>query len=76
MQLLTVVALAYGALLEGAVLIETVFMAGVWLLPYRKLAAGRYECGDGLRAAGGVIFVMLNLLSDMLYQFFDPRTKS
>ncbi len=24
----------------------------------------------------GVIFVMLNLLSDMLYQFFDPRTKS
>ncbi|MCP6744136.1 MAG: hypothetical protein E7E93_26250, partial [Klebsiella oxytoca] len=22
------------------------------------------------------IFVMLNLLSDMLYQFFDPRTKS
>ncbi|MCV4770905.1 MAG: hypothetical protein E7E35_00535, partial [Klebsiella sp.] len=21
-------------------------------------------------------FVMLNLLSDMLYQFFDPRTKS
>ncbi|MDU2775525.1 MAG: hypothetical protein E7I02_29640, partial [Klebsiella grimontii] len=23
-----------------------------------------------------VIFVMLNLLSDMLYQFFDPRTKS
>ena len=24
----------------------------------------------------GVIFVMLNLLSDMLYQLFDPRTKS
>jgi len=24
----------------------------------------------------GVIFVMLNLLSAMLYQFFAPRTKS
>ena len=24
----------------------------------------------------GMIFVMLNLLSDMLYQLFDPRTKS
>jgi len=24
----------------------------------------------------GLIFVMLNLLSDMLYQFFAPRTKS
>ena len=63
-QLLTVVALAYGALLEGAVLIETVFS---WP------GFGSYLTGSLLL---GDMFVMLNLLSDMLYQFFDPRTKS
>ena len=76
-QLLTVVALAYGALLEGAVLIETVFSwPGFGSYLTGSLLLGDMNAVMGCVLLVGVIFVMLNLLSDMLYQFFDPRTKS
>ena len=74
---LTVVALAYGALLEGAVLIETVFSwPGFGSYLTGSLLLGDMNAVMGCVLLVGVIFVMLNLLSDMLYQFFDPRTKS
>ena len=76
-QLLTVVALAYGALLEGAVLIETVFSwPGFGSYLTGSLLLGDMNAVMGCVLLVGVIFVMLNLLSDLLYQFFDPRTKS
>ena len=76
-QLLTVVALAYGSLLEGAVLIETVFSwPGFGSYLTGSLLLGDMNAVMGCVLLVGVIFVMLNLLSDMLYQFFDPRTKS
>ncbi|KEA52307.1 ABC transporter permease [Mangrovibacter sp. MFB070] len=76
-QLLTVVALAYGGLLEGAVLIETVFSwPGFGSYLTGSLLLGDMNAVMGCVLLVGVIFVMLNLLSDMLYQCFDPRTKS
>ena len=76
-QLLTVVALAYGSLLEGAVLIETVFSwPGFGSYLTGSLLLGDMNAVMGCVLLVGVIFVMLNLLSDMLYQLFDPRTKS
>ena len=73
-QLLTVVALAYGALLEGAVLIETVFSwPGFGSYLTGSLLLGDMNAVMGCVLLVGVIFAMLNLLSDMLYQFFDPR---
>mgnify|MGYP002651746824 CR=1 FL=1 len=71
------VALAYGALLEGAVLIETVFSwPGFGSYLTGSLLLGDMNAVMGCVLLVGAIFVMLNLLSDMLYQFFDPRTKS
>lgn len=76
-QLLTVVALAYGSLLEGAVLIETVFSwPGFGSYLTGSLLLGDMNAVMGCVLLVGIIFVMLNLLSDMLYQVFDPRTKS
>lgn len=76
-QLLTVVALAYGSLLEGAVLIETVFSwPGFGSYLTGSLLLGDMNAVMGCVLVVGVIFVLLNLLSDMLYQLFDPRTKS
>jgi len=76
-QLLTVVALAYGSLLEGAVLIETVFSwPGFGSYLTGSLLLGDMNAVMGCVLLVGIIFVMLNLLSDMLYQLFDPRTKS
>ncbi|WP_019210947.1 ABC transporter permease [Yersinia massiliensis] len=74
-QLLTVVALAYGSLLEGAVLIETVFSwPGFGSYLTGSLLLGDMNAVMGCVLLVGLIFVSLNLLSDMLYQIFDPRT--
>ncbi|MGC6389046.1 ABC transporter permease [Ewingella sp. S1.OA.A_B6] len=75
-QLLTVVALAYGSLLEGAVLIETVFSwPGFGSYLTSSLMLGDMNAVMGCVLVVGMIFVVLNLLSDLLYQVFDPRTK-
>ncbi|WP_200954305.1 ABC transporter permease [Rhizobacter sp. Root1221] len=75
-QLLTIVALSYGGLLEGAVLIETVFgWPGFGQYLTSSLLLGDMNAVMGSVLVVGVVFVALNLLSDALYQVFDPRTR-
>ena len=75
-QLLTIVALAYGGLLEGAVLIETVFgWPGFGQYLTSSLLLGDMNAVMGSVLVVGILFVSLNLLSDALYQVFDPRTR-
>jgi len=75
-QLLTIVALAYGGLLEGAVLIETVFAwPGFGSYLTSSLMLGDMNSVMGCVLLVGLIFVTLNLVSDALYQVFDPRTR-
>jgi peptide/nickel transport system permease protein len=75
-QLVTIVALAYGSLLEGAVLIETVFAwPGFGQYLTSNLIIGDMNAVMTCVLIVGVIFIGLNLLSDVLYRFFDPRTR-
>lgn len=75
-QLVTIVALAYGALLEGAVLIETVFSwPGFGQYLTSNLMTGDMNAVMTCVLLVGVIFIALNLLSDVLYRVFDPRTR-
>lgn len=75
-QLLTIVALAYGGLLEGAVLIETVFSwPGFGSYLTSSLLLGDMNAVMGCILLIGIIFVTLNLVTDALYQVFDPRTR-
>ena len=75
-QLLTIVALAYGGLLEGAVLIETVFAwPGFGQYLTSSLLLGDMNAVMGSVLVIGLIFIGLNLLSDALYRVFDPRTR-
>lgn len=75
-QLVTIIALAYGALLEGAVLIETVFSwPGFGQYLTSNLMIGDMNAVMTCVLLVGVIFIALNLLSDMLYRVFDPRTR-
>ncbi|KAA3511498.1 MULTISPECIES: ABC transporter permease [Agrobacterium] len=75
-QLVTIVALAYGSLLEGAVLIETVFAwPGFGQYLTSNLITGDMNAVMTCVLIVGVIFIGLNLLSDILYRFFDPRTR-
>ncbi|SDH20597.1 peptide/nickel transport system permease protein [Pseudomonas flavescens] len=75
-QLVTVVALAYAFLLEGAVLIETVFAwPGFGRYMTNALMAGDMNAVVGCTLLVGLIFVLLNLFSDLLYRLLDPRTR-
>ncbi|GHC72008.1 ABC transporter permease [Limoniibacter endophyticus] len=75
-QLVTIVALAYGSLLEGAVLIETVFAwPGFGQYLTNNLLIGDMNAVMTCVLIVGVIFIALNLISDMLYRIFDPRTR-
>lgn len=75
-QLVTIVALAYGSLLEGAVLIETVFAwPGFGQYLTSNLIIGDMNAVMTCVLIVGVIFIALNLLSDVLYRLFDPRTR-
>lgn len=75
-QLLTIVALAYGSLLEGAVLIETVFAwPGFGSYLTSSLLLGDMNAVMGCVLLIGIIFVTLNLVADALYPVFDPRTR-
>lgn len=76
-QLVTIVALAYGGLLEGAVLIETVFSwPGFGGYLTSNLMMGDMNAVMACTLLVGVLFIALNILSDVLYRVFDPRTRA
>lgn len=75
-QLVTVIALTYAGLLEGAVLTETVF---AWPGIGQYITSSLFNVDMNAVLGGtimvGVVFVGLNLLTDILYRFFDVRTR-
>lgn len=74
--LITVLALSYGLLLEGAVLTETVFAwPGFGQYLTNALLIGDMNAVLACTLLIGVIFISLNLLSDLFYRILDPRTK-
>ncbi len=76
-QLVTIVALAYGGLLEGAVLVETVFSwPGFGGYLTSNLMIGDMNAVMACTLLVGVLFIALNILSDILYRVFDPRTRA
>jgi peptide/nickel transport system permease protein len=74
--LITVVALSYGYLLEGAVLTETVF---AWPGLGRYITAALFNADMNAVLGGtlvvGTVFIGLNLLSDLAYYLVDPRAR-
>jgi peptide/nickel transport system permease protein len=74
--LITVIALTYANLLEGSVLTETVFAwPGLGSYLTDALLAADMNAVLGATIVVGTIFIGINLLSDLLYRFFDPRAK-
>jgi peptide/nickel transport system permease protein len=75
--LITVVALSYASLLEGAVLTETVFAwPGLGLYITRSLFNADMNAVLGGTMLIGAIFVCLNVFCDMLYRLLDPRARA
>jgi peptide/nickel transport system permease protein len=74
--LITVVALSYAALLEGSVLTETVFAwPGLGLYITNALFSADMAAVMGGTIVVGVAFVLLNMVSDILYRLIDPRAR-
>ena len=74
--LVTVIALSYARLLEGAVLTETVFAwPGLGRYLTTALLAADMNAVLGATLVVGAVFVGINLLSDLLYRVLDPRAR-
>lgn len=74
--LVTVIALTFGSLLEGAVLTETVFAwPGLGLYLKNSLFNADLNAVLGGTMVVGVCYIGLNLLSDILYPLVDPRAR-
>ena len=74
--LVTVIALSYGVLLEGAVLTETVFSwPGIGLYITNALFSADLSAVLGGTLLVGLCFVMLNTASDLFGYLVDPRIR-
>ena len=75
--LVTVIALSYAGLLEGSVLTETVFAwPGLGLYITNSLQNADMNAVLGGTIIIGSVFIGINLLSDLLYNTLDPRTRA
>ena len=75
--LITVIALSYAYLLEGSVLTETIFAwPGLGSYITDALFAADMPAVLGGTVVVGVVFVTLNMLSDILYRIADPRART
>ena len=74
--LVTVIALSYANLLEGSALTETVFAwPGLGQYITNSLQNADMNAVMGGTLVIGAVFVLLNLVSDLLYRLLDPRTR-
>ncbi len=75
--LITVIALSYAYLLEGAVLTETIFgWPGLGSYITDALLVGDMPSVLGGTVVVGVCYIGLNMLSDLLYRLVDPRARA
>ncbi|WP_425059300.1 Dipeptide transport system permease protein DppB [Sporomusa carbonis] len=72
--IVTVIGLQMGSLLGGAVLTETVFSwPGIGSYVVEGILASDYPRVQGAVLLIGTIFVLVNLIVDILYSYLDPR---
>jgi peptide/nickel transport system permease protein len=75
-RLITVLALTYAGLLEGAVITETVFSwPGLGQYLTVSLLDADMNAVLGATLVIGVTYLLLNLLADVLYRVMDPRVR-
>lgn len=74
--LITVIGLSYAALLEGSVMIETVFSwPGIGNYLTVALLNADMNAVLGATLVIGAVFILINKLSDVLYRVLDPRSR-
>lgn len=75
-QLITVLAISYGNLLEGAVVTEIVFSwPGIGQYMTNALMIGDMNAVLAATIVVGFVFMFLNFIADIAYALLDPRTR-
>jgi peptide/nickel transport system permease protein len=75
--LLTVIGLSYAGLLEGSVMIETVFSwPGIGNYLTTALFNADMNAVLGATLVIGAVFIVINKVSDVLYRLLDPRSRA
>ena len=73
---ITVIGLNFGLLLAGAILTETVFSwPGLGRLVVESVYERDYPLVVGCILIFAIVFVIVNLITDLLYTYIDPRIK-
>ena len=76
LPILTVVGLQFGALLAGAIVTETIFSwPGIGRLTITAIGSRDYYLVQGCILAIGLTYVLVNLLTDLLYSVANPRIR-
>lgn len=76
LPVLTVIGMQFGFLLGGAVLTETIFSwPGIGRYVLLAVLGRDYPVVQGSILIIAAVFVLVNLLTDVLYKFFDPRIR-
>lgn len=74
--LITVIGLSFAGLLEGSVMIETVFSwPGIGNYLTTALLNADMNAVLGATLVVGAVFILINKLSDVLYRVIDPRAR-
>lgn len=74
--ILTILGLQFGTLLAGAIVTETIFSwPGIGRLAVQAIEARDYPLLQGCILVIAVSYVLVNLLTDVLYAFVDPRVR-
>ena len=74
---MTLVGLQFGALLAGAIVTETIFSwPGLGRLTVSAISNRDYALVQGCILAVGLTYILVNLLTDLLYTLANPRIRS
>ena len=73
---ITVIGLQAGLLMGGAIITETIFSwPGIGLYAYQSVSSRDYASIQGVVLYGALLFVLINLVVDILYAVLDPRVR-
>ncbi len=77
LPIVTVIGLSYGSLLAGAVLTESIFAwPGIGRYTFRASTSQDFPAIMGVSILIAFIYVVVNLIVDILYYFIDPRIRT
>ena len=76
LSVITIVGLQFGALLAGSIITETIFAwPGIGRLTIQAIQTRDYPLVQGCILVISTTYLVVNLLTDMLYRLVDPRIR-